>query len=196
MLDISGTWDENKMLVLFETPAGFAVFKLLSEKKLRQSENLYEDFATLDGAKKVVKLKMFEKFEDTTEALASATAVVEGKMSKGLKKLLKKVIAEDAHEKLAVADAKLGQAIKSKLELDCVHDSAIAELMRCIRSQLSGLISGLQVSLFYTPPLVSVLNKAPSDGRPLRAVLIPDEKCLVYIDDFFFLSALKRSRLI
>ncbi len=133
------------MLVLFETPAGFAIFKLLSEKKLKQSENLYEDFATLDGAKKVVKLKMFEKFEDTTEALASATAVVEGKMSKGLKKLLKKVIAEDAHEKLAVADAKLGQAIKSKLELDCVHDSAIAELMRCIRSQLSGLISGLQV---------------------------------------------------
>jgi nucleolar protein 58 len=133
------------MLVLFETPAGFAVFKLLNEKKLKKSENLYEDFETLDGAKKIVKLKMFEKFEDTTEALASATAIVEGKMSKGLKKLLKRVIAEDAHEKLAVADAKLGITIKSKLELDCVHDSAIAELMRCIRSQLSGLITGLQV---------------------------------------------------
>ena len=134
------------MLVLFETPAGFAVFKLLNEKKLKKSENLYEDFETLEGAKKVVKLKMFEKFEDTTEALASATAIVEGKMSKGLKKLLKRVIAEDAHEKLAVADAKLGQCIKSKLELDCVHDTTIAELMRCIRSQLSGLISGLQVN--------------------------------------------------
>jgi hypothetical protein len=33
------------------------------------------------------------------------------------------------------------------LELDCVHDSAIAELMRCIRSQLSGLITGLQVNI-------------------------------------------------
>merc|ERR1712055_511142 len=67
----------------------------------------------------------------------------EGKMSKSLKKLLKKVIAEDAHEKLAVADAKLGGSIQEKLDLSCVYDSKIGELMRCIRSQISGLISGL-----------------------------------------------------
>ena len=54
------------MLVLFETPAGFAIFKLLDEKKLLKSDNLFEDFATPEGAKKVVKLKMFEKFKDTT----------------------------------------------------------------------------------------------------------------------------------
>jgi len=131
------------MLVLFETPAGFAIFKLKDEKKLQQSENLYKDFADVESAKKVVKLKMFEKFEDTTDALASATAAVEGKMSKGLKKLLKKVIAKEAAEKLAVADAKLGNAIQSKLDLKCVYDSKVAELMRCIRSQMSGLVSGL-----------------------------------------------------
>merc|ERR1711934_108192 len=80
---------------------------------------------------------------DTTGALSAATALVEGKMSKSLKKLLKKVVAEDAHEKLAVADAKLGNVIKEKLEMACVYDSKIGELMRCIRSQISGLISGL-----------------------------------------------------
>merc|ERR1712210_421749 len=80
---------------------------------------------------------------DTTEALSAATAAVEGKMSKSLKKLLKKVIAEDAHEKLAVADAKLGGSIQEKMDLSCVYDSKIGELMRCIRSQISGLISGL-----------------------------------------------------
>ena len=58
------------MLVLFETPAGFAIFKLKDEKKLQQSDNLYKDFADVESAKKVVKLKMFEKFEDTTDALA------------------------------------------------------------------------------------------------------------------------------
>merc|ERR1712025_1383137 len=47
------------------------------------------------------------------------------------------------HEKLAVADAKLGSVIKEKLEMNCVYDSKIGELMRCIRSQASGLISGL-----------------------------------------------------
>ncbi len=132
------------MLVLFETPAGFAVFKLLDEKKLRQSDDLFKDFQSADAAKKVVKLKSFEKFEDTTEALASAASLVEGKMSKGLKKMLKKVFAKDAHEKLAVADAKLGQAIKSKLEIDCVADSAVGELMRGIRAQLSDLVPGVE----------------------------------------------------
>ena len=47
-----------------------------------------------------------------TEALAAATAAIEGKMGKGLKKVLKKVFASDAHEQLAVADAKLGSVIK------------------------------------------------------------------------------------
>eukprot|EP00095_Tigriopus_kingsejongensis_P009098 snap_masked-scaffold295_size218279-processed-gene-1.18 protein:Tk09098 transcript:snap_masked-scaffold295_size218279-processed-gene-1.18-mRNA-1 annotation:"hypothetical protein DAPPUDRAFT_300779" len=131
------------MLVLFETPAGFAVFKLLNEKKLQQSENLYKDFETLEEAKKVVKLKMFEKFEDTTEALASATATVEGKMSKALKKLLKKVVSQEGHTNLCVADAKLGLSIQAKLDLKCVYDSKVGELMRCIRSQMSGLVTGL-----------------------------------------------------
>ena len=136
------------MLVLFETPAGYAVFKLLDEGKLAKSDSLYEDFNSLDKANQIVKLKNFQKFEDTTEALAAATALVEGKMSKSLKKLLKKVVAEDAHEKLAVADAKLGNVIKEKLEIACVHDSKVGELMRCIRSQASGLISGERFSYF------------------------------------------------
>lgn len=42
----------------------------------------------------------------------AATASVEGKMSKGLRKLLKKVYSEDLQDQLAVADAKLGSAIK------------------------------------------------------------------------------------
>jgi len=128
------------MLVLFESPAGFAIFKLLDEKKLQKVDNLYEDFSDADSAKKVIKLKAFEKFEDTTKALASAASLIEGKMSKDLKHFLKKIFAKDAHEKLAVADAKLGQAIKSKLEIDCVADSSIGELMRCIRGQLTNLM--------------------------------------------------------
>jgi len=131
------------MLVLFETPAGYAIFKLLDEKKLQQSDDLYEDFKTVDGARNVVKLKSFQKFEDTTEALAATTAAVEGKMSKSLKKMLKKIVAEEAHEKLAVADAKLGNAIQEKMDLNCVYDSSISELMRCIRSQVSGLVTGV-----------------------------------------------------
>lgn len=37
---------------------------------------------------------------------------MEGKMSKTLKKMLKKVASSDMHEELAVSDAKLGGIIK------------------------------------------------------------------------------------
>merc|ERR1719273_1911612 len=55
---------------------------------------------------------------------------------------MKKIVATDANEQLAVADAKLGNAIKSKTDLDCVYSSNVAELMRCIRSQMPELVSG------------------------------------------------------
>ncbi|XP_048449004.1 nucleolar protein 58-like, partial [Rhincodon typus] len=100
------------MLVLFETAAGYAIFKVLDENKLREVDNLWREFETAEKANKLVKLKHFEKFQDTTEALAAATALVEGKLGKSLKKVLKKIAAKEAHEQLAVADAKLGGVIK------------------------------------------------------------------------------------
>ncbi|XP_022602179.1 nucleolar protein 58 [Seriola dumerili] len=131
------------MLVLFETAAGYAIFKVLDESKLQQVDSLYKEFETPEKANKIVKLKHFEKFQDTTEALAAATALVEGKIGKSLKKALKKIVAKEAHEQLAISDAKLGGVIKEKLDLSCVHSPAVAELMRCIRSQMENLITGL-----------------------------------------------------
>ncbi|KAJ8349881.1 hypothetical protein SKAU_G00250110 [Synaphobranchus kaupii] len=131
------------MLVLFETAAGYAIFKVLDEKKIQEVDSLWKEFETPEKANKIIKLKHFEKFQDTTEALAAATALVEGKMGKTLKKVLKKVVAKEAHEQLAINDAKLGGVIKDKLNLSCVHSPAVAELMRGIRNQIEGLITGL-----------------------------------------------------
>uniref|UniRef100_A0A3P8V2Z9 Nucleolar protein 58 n=1 Tax=Cynoglossus semilaevis TaxID=244447 RepID=A0A3P8V2Z9_CYNSE len=129
------------MLVLFETAAGYAIFKVLDESKLKQVDSLYKEFETIEKANKIVKLKHFEKFQDTTEALLPL--LVEGKINKNLKKVLKKVVAKEAHEQLAISDAKLGGVIKEKLDVSCVYSPAVAELMRCIRSQMEGLITGL-----------------------------------------------------
>jgi len=51
---------------------------------------------------------------------AATTAAVEGKMSKSLKKLLKKLVVGEAQEQLAVADAKLGNVIKVVLYDMCI----------------------------------------------------------------------------
>ncbi|KAH0673564.1 probable nucleolar protein 5-2 [Solanum tuberosum] len=128
------------MLVLFETPAGFALFKVLDEGKLSKVEDLSKEFTTSDSARKVVKLKAFSKFENTSEALSAATLLIDSKPSKGLRKFLK---AHCDGETLGVADSKLGNAIKEKLQIECVHNNVVMELMRGLRSQLTELISGL-----------------------------------------------------
>jgi len=80
------------MYVLFETPAGFALFKVLKEDKLKDVDSLHKEFATPDKAAKIVKLKAFKKFKDTKDAMKSTEKLVKGEMSKGLKKFLDKNI--------------------------------------------------------------------------------------------------------
>lgn len=128
------------MLLLFETAAGFALFKVLKEDRLQKVDDLFQDFEDASSASKFVKLKAFSKFENTTEALAAATALVDSKLSKGLKKFLKKHVQE---ETLAIVDSKLGSIIKEKLGINCVYSNAILELTRGVRNQLQNLISGL-----------------------------------------------------
>jgi hypothetical protein len=41
------------MLVLFETPAGFALFNVLDDSKIEDSDNLFKHFQTPDAANKV-----------------------------------------------------------------------------------------------------------------------------------------------
>ncbi|KAG6479866.1 hypothetical protein ZIOFF_063342 [Zingiber officinale] len=130
------------MLVLFETPAGFALFKVLDEGKLDKVEDLWKEFTSAESARKIVKLQAFNKFENTSDALSAATLLIDSKPSKGLRKFLR---AHCDGETLAVADSKLGNAIKDKLKIDCLHNNAVMELMRGLRNQLTELISGLAV---------------------------------------------------
>ncbi|GKV07380.1 hypothetical protein SLEP1_g19164 [Rubroshorea leprosula] len=130
------------MIVLFETPAGFALFKVLDEGKLSRVEDLQRDFLDAESARRMVKLKAFSKFENTAEGLEAITKLIEGTPSKGLRKFLK---AHCEGETLGVADSKLGNAIKEKLKIECVHSNAVMELLRGVRSQLTELISGLGV---------------------------------------------------
>jgi len=132
------------MLVLFETPAGFGLFKVLDEKKLQKVDKVWQEFNTPGSAQKLVTLKKFSKFKNTADALKAATKLVDGKLSSSLKKFLRKeIIDKGLQEQLAIADSKLGSQIKDKLGIQCVNDSNVMELMRVIRSQLQDLISEL-----------------------------------------------------
>ena len=132
------------LLVLFETPGGYALFKLLDEGKLASADSLWEDFQSPERAAKVVKLKAFSKFQDTATAVAAATAIQNQTLDKSLSKFLKKECGEEG--RLAILDKKLGSQIKEKLGIKCIHDNSVSELMRGIRSQLETLLTGVPES--------------------------------------------------
>lgn len=63
-----------------------------------------------EKAQKLVQLKAFHKFEDTTDAMAATTAIVEGKLGKSLKKFLKgSIVKKGLTDQLAVMDTKVLQ---------------------------------------------------------------------------------------
>jgi len=132
------------MLVLFENPAGFALFKVLNDGKLKQVDNVYKEFESPDAAHKFVSMQAFHKFENTTEALTAVTSLMNSKLSKNLKSFLKKnIVGKQIKEQLAISDSKLGGVIKEKLGIECVADKLSLELVRGIRFQMNNLITGL-----------------------------------------------------
>ena len=64
------------MLCLYETPAGFALFKVVDESRLKDQENLWQQFETPEQAADIVKLHAFKKFDNTQDAVAAATDLV------------------------------------------------------------------------------------------------------------------------
>ena len=133
------------MYVLFETAGGFALFKVVKDKKLKKLDTLHESFNDPESAQEVVKLKAFMKFKDTKDAMKSIEKLMEGKVSKGLNKFLdKNIVQKGIEDELLIADKKLGKSITEKLGIQCKTGETATELMRCIRFQMQSLISGIE----------------------------------------------------
>src|SRR4051812_38682405 len=114
------------MLVLFETSAGYALFKVLKPGKLTDAQNIWQEFSTPEKASSVVKLTSFAPFSSTTEAVVAASSIIECTLDKNLKKFLKKnIISKEVEDELAVADIKLGAMIKDKMEIKCVCNDMV-----------------------------------------------------------------------
>ncbi|KAL3079006.1 hypothetical protein niasHS_014788 [Heterodera schachtii] len=114
------------MLVLFETSAGYALFRLDDESILQKVDDIWKEFSS--GDNKTLQLVSFKKYKTVAEAVSNATALSEGKLDKTLKRFLKKSIT-DQTEKLA-----------NSLDIKCLHNSAVSELMRSIRANVNSFL--------------------------------------------------------
>ncbi|KAF8529270.1 Nop domain-containing protein [Hysterangium stoloniferum] len=132
------------MLVLYETALGYCLFKLTNDAKLNDA-NLYKEFETPEAANSLLKLRALHRFTSTATAVEDITAIQEGKLPKGLKKFLSEEVVNKGKgkESLAVVEPKLAGAISKKLGITVVGDSSSTDLFRGIRTQLAGLLDGL-----------------------------------------------------
>ena len=131
--------------VLTETAAGYALLKA-ADKKIHKSSSLVEDLNTAEKVAEQFKIHRFEKFQSAANALEEANAIIEGKVSENLQKLLEDA-KSDKKATLIVSEAKLGNAInKLGLNFQVVSDAASLDLQRAIKQFLSELLPGLDDS--------------------------------------------------
>jgi nucleolar protein 58 len=129
------------MLILFETSAGYALFKATKAGKFSSAADVAEEFRKASDPTSLVKFKAFSAFENTTDAVVAATSIIDSNMDKSLKKFLKKnIVDKEVAEELAVADSKLGGIIRDSLSIKCVHNDVVMELFRNIRQNLDVLL--------------------------------------------------------
>merc|ERR1711972_112243 len=136
---VSSRTYRKTMLLLFESASGYGLFKVNNGSEISEVDDVQKILGSCSSeqASKYLSPQKFQPIRDTAEALQCATALVESKISKPLKKLLKKV---DSSEELMVADAKR-QLIKEKFSIQCVFNKRTEELMRVVREHLTELAS-------------------------------------------------------
>jgi nucleolar protein 58 len=105
---------------LVELPAGVALFKV----------------------GETPKLKAFHRFKNTLDALENTTQIVNGELSKPMKKFLKKnYVEKEITAELMVMDAKLGKAIKTALDIPCIHGDETMQYFRAIKLNIDALLT-------------------------------------------------------
>ena len=121
------------MLILFETPLGYALFKVDKSafKKIKDWKDLPQ---SLPGVKKMLELQAFKEFHDAREVLQASVKMTHGKLSSSLVKFLQanlKGASDD--QKLLVSDKKLANELSKKLNVKCESGDKVLELSRLIR---------------------------------------------------------------
>lgn len=108
---------------LLELPAGVALFKVDGEKQ---------------------KMKALLQFKSTADALETTTQLINGEISKPVKKFLKKnMVEKEVSEQLAVADAKLAKAIKEALAIPCVCGDETLVTFRALKENLDNILADI-----------------------------------------------------
>ncbi|CAN6297131.1 unnamed protein product [Urochloa humidicola] len=132
----------GEILVLFETPSGFALFnydgvQLFVPKAI---EDVWAYFARDYMAKDVVMLREFQTFEDKASAIKLDTGV-----SDQLARMIKKWLLPG--QRLAVGKREYKTIIEASLGISCLFDDIVMELMWGLKNLMKALVPGENLEL-------------------------------------------------
>ena len=127
------------MLILFETPLGYALFKV--NKSTFDNVESWKDLPSdVKSVKKLLKLQAFKEFKDAKDVLQASVKMANGKLSNTLIKFLKSNFeAEEVGQKLLINDKKMAHEISKKMNIKCESSDKVLELTRVIRGFSSEL---------------------------------------------------------
>ncbi|CAN6286246.1 unnamed protein product [Urochloa humidicola] len=142
MLPAQWLGHSGEILVLCETPSGFALFnydglQLFLPKAI---EDVWASFAWDYMAKDVVVLREFQTFEDKASAIKLDTGV-----SDQLARMIKKWLLPG--QKLAVGKREYKTTIEASLGISCLFDDVVMELMWGLKNLMKTLVPGEKLEL-------------------------------------------------
>ena len=174
------------MLALFETAAGYTLWRIDDEGILSEAD-LCAKYNTPEEAAKVLSLQAFQPFTKTVESVEAMKKIRDGEVDERMEQFLREnIVSKGIHEQLQVSDAALAKSIQDKLGIECVSQPGqhCPEAFRLIRSQLENLIPSAsseamrQIELGVSHELSSeVLKFSPSkvDSMIVHSVNLLEE---------------------
>ncbi|GBP19316.1 Nucleolar protein 56 [Eumeta japonica] len=138
---------ESKLYVLFESSAGFALFRVAEFEELGAFLPQVEESVTdLQRFNAVVNLTAFQPFKSAVVALENINSISEGVVPEDLNLFLEGALPKRKKRgkcTLGVLDPKLGAAISEALGITCTHTGVVPEIVRGIRFHFHNLVKGL-----------------------------------------------------
>ncbi|XP_046911820.2 nop56 ribonucleoprotein [Dermatophagoides farinae] len=140
----------NKLYVLYEHAAGYALFKVKEFEEIAMFLPQVEK-ATLNAVKfkTFVNLVAFLPFKSGTNALDNINSLSEGIIHEDLQAFLQTNLPQNVKKSkiiLGVGDARIGSAIQETLGYNCQFTEIVPEILRGIRYHFHELIEGLSLS--------------------------------------------------
>ncbi|KAL6615488.1 hypothetical protein ACP70R_037758 [Stipagrostis hirtigluma subsp. patula] len=123
------------ILVLFETPSGFALFNFYGVSLYLPDalENIWVDFNSKSRANEVIWLADFKIFKDKASAINNETGV-----NDQLAGMIEKIILPG--QKLAVGNENYRNIIEKDLGIYCLYNEAVLEVMWGLKNLMKSLV--------------------------------------------------------